>query len=604
MVKTIGIGLSLSSVDLLERLKNRNHVEQIYLSLKLFSILKNPPKSLAFEDLSRIIQNGWEKGNVLLFVGAIGAVNRLISPFLISKEEDPAVLVLDWKALNIVPILGGHLAGANHLAQQLAKDLEGKAIITNDSENHGKLSLDSFGKSWGWIRTGELNNWSCLMHKYSHGSKINFLQDSGSNLWKSSKSAEILINQEKKEIDEESIDIMITPRKSNKCCWHPLTIWIGIGCEKGTSFNLLIRAINESLERVNLAKESIAGFATINIKKNENCFLQLSEKLNLPIRFLNSTDLSRISVPNPSKIVESEVGSHSVSEASAIIAAGPNGELIQEKKIFHSNDNEKGAVTIAISESRKQFSPKTGELHLIGIGPGDISYMTADAKNALSRSVIWIGYSLYLDLVDSLRRNDQVRIDGKLTLEKERCLEALDHASQGMRVALISSGDVGIYGMASLALQVLLDKPEFARPKLFVHPGLSAMQLAAAKAGAPLGNDFCTISLSDRLTPWQDIQKRILGAAQGDFVIAFYNPKSEERNWQLEEAVNLLLKYRSKDTPVLLARQLGRFEESINTYELKDLPFNDVDMLTIVIVGNSKSKLRDGWLLTPRGYLD
>ena len=141
MVKTIGIGLSLSSVDLLERLKNRNHVEQIYLSLKLFSILKNPPKSLAFEDLSRIIQNGWEKGNVFLFVGAIGAVNRLISPFLISKEEDPAVLVLDWKALNIVPILGGHFAGANHLAQQLAQDLDGNAIITGDSENHGKLSF-------------------------------------------------------------------------------------------------------------------------------------------------------------------------------------------------------------------------------------------------------------------------------------------------------------------------------------------------------------------------------------------------------------------------------------------------------------------------------
>ena len=135
--------------------------------------------------------------------------------------------------------------------------------------------------------------------------------------------------------------------------------------------------------------------------------------------------------------------------------------------------------------------------------------MTFDARKALARSAVWFGYGLYLDFLEPLRRHDQVRIDGKLTLEKDRCLKALELAQQGVKVSLVSSGDSGIYGMAGLALELWLDKPINERPFFEVHPGVSAIQIAASRVGAPLANDFCAISLSDRLTPWKTIEERL-----------------------------------------------------------------------------------------------
>ena len=196
---------------------------------------------------------------------------------------------------------------------------------------------------------------------------------------------------------------------------------------------------------------------------------------------------------------------------------------MQAKRIFHAEGGEQGAVTVAIAEAVHPLAPKKGELHLIGSGPGSLQLLTADAREALSRCILWVGYGLYLDLLEPLRRCDQVRLDGQLTRERDRCWQALDLARQGARVALISSGDSGIYGMAGLALELWMDLPETERPRFQVHPGLSALQLAAARAGAPLMHDFCTISLSDRLTPWRVIERRIEAAACGDFVVAIYN---------------------------------------------------------------------------------
>jgi cobalt-precorrin 5A hydrolase/precorrin-3B C17-methyltransferase len=213
-----------------------------------------------------------------------------------------------------------------------------------------------------------------------------------------------------------------------------------------------------------------------------------------------------------------------------------------------------------------------------------------------------VGYGLYLDLLEPLRRPDQLRRDGRLTEERARCAEALALAQAGLRVALISSGDSGIYGMAGLALELWLQQPQQDRPRFEVHPGLSALQLAAARAGAPLMHDFCTISLSDRLTPWAVIERRLQAAAAGDFVVALYNPRSLGRDWQLQRAVELLLQGRPGSTPVVLARQLGRAEEQVSLHSLGDLPVNQVDMLTLVLIGNSSSYSRDGRMVTPRGY--
>ena len=156
--------------------------------------------------------------------------------------------------------------------------------------------------------------------------------------------------------------------------------------------------------------------------------------------------------------------------------------------------------------------------------------------------------------------------------------------------------------MAGLALEQWMALAEQDRPAFQVHPGISALQLAAARAGAPLMHDFCTVSLSDRLTPWEVIERRLQAAAAGDFVVALYNPRSRGRDWQLGRARELLLAERPATTPVVLARQLGRAEEQVRLTSLAELPCEDVDMLTLVLVGNSSTRLQDGKIVTPRGY--
>ena len=388
--------------------------------------------------------------------------------------------------------------------------------------------------------------------------------------------------------------------------WHPPTLWVGIGCERNTSKKLIEESLKSFLDSINLSELSIAGFATIDLKKNEKAIIDIAKEKNLPIKFFSTEDLSKINVPNPSNVVLHEIGTPSVSEAACLRAAGAGSKLLKEKKIFKNIDfsnSEAGAVTIAVAESKNQYFPSNGEIHIIGSGPGDISFLTNDARKALAKCSVWIGYKMYLDLIKSLRRNDQVCIESNLTEEKQRCEKAIKLSQEGIKVALISSGESGFYGMAGLLLELIQKLKKEDRPYFVVHPGISSVQLAAALGGAPLMNDFCSISLSDKLTPWELIQKRIRGALLGDFVIAIFNPKSVERNWQLQSSIDLCLNYRPGNTPVLVARQVGRENQSKKFCTLNSIPLKEIDMLSIIIIGNSKTNLIDEIFLTPRGYL-
>jgi len=189
-----------------------------------------------------------------------------------------------------------------------------------------------------------------------------------------------------------------------------------------------------------------------------------------------------------------------------------------------------------------------------------------------------------------------------LTFEKNRRRQALAFAQEGAKVALVSSGDSGIYGMAGLALELWLNQDAESRPLLQIHPGISSFQMAAAKVGAPFMHDFCSISLSDLLTPWEKIEERIKCAAKGDFVLAIFNPRSIKRDWQLNKAIDILLQFRKPSTPIALARQLARSEENIELCTLESLPIDKVDMLTILVIGNSQSIIKSDKFLTPRGY--
>ena len=220
-----------------------------------------------------------------------------------------------------------------------------------------------------------------------------------------------------------------------------------------------------------------------------------------------------------------------------------------------------------------------------------------------------VGYSLYLDLIAPISQG-KTRHDFDLGKEEDRVRHAMELAGTGKDVALVCSGDAGIYAMATLVFE-LIEKGGLTdaakRIGIAVSPGISALQAAAARAGAPLGHDFCTISLSDLLTPWEAIQMRVKAAAEGDFVIAFYNPVSKRRRTQLAHARDVLLQHRPADTPVILATNLGRPEEKVRVVALSELEVDDVDMLTVVIVGSSETRTvatGDGrtWVYTPRGY--
>jgi cobalt-precorrin 5A hydrolase/precorrin-3B C17-methyltransferase len=216
-----------------------------------------------------------------------------------------------------------------------------------------------------------------------------------------------------------------------------------------------------------------------------------------------------------------------------------------------------------------------------------------------------VGYGLYLELLGDLVRGKALHETG-LGDETGRARRALDLAAAGESVALISSGDAGIYGLATLVFDLLdrEDRPDWRRIELAVSPGLSALQAAAARAGAPLGHDFCAISLSDLLTPWPAIETRLKAAAAADFVVALYNPRSQRRRDQLVAAKAIFLEHRPPDTPVLLARNLGRAEESVTCVGLAELDPEAVDMLTLVMIGASSTRRVAGtsWVYTPRGY--
>lgn len=247
------------------------------------------------------------------------------------------------------------------------------------------------------------------------------------------------------------------------------------------------------------------------------------------------------------------------------------------------------------------------KLYIIGTGPGDLHWLTPAAKEAISQSTDLVAYGLYLQLLGELTEG-KVCHEQALGEEIQRAEKSLDLASSGKTTSLISSGDIGIFAMATLVFELLdkKPKPEWESVDIEVLPGISAMQAAASRVGAPLGHDFCAISLSDLLTPWETIEKRITCAAEGDFVISFYNPVSVKRDWQLAKAKEILLTYRPATTPVILGRNLTRETETVTITTLAALDTTQVDMLTLVMIGNSESKVvstqsRD-WVYTPRGY--
>ncbi|PSB51584.1 precorrin-3B C(17)-methyltransferase, partial [Chroococcidiopsis cubana CCALA 043] len=334
---------------------------------------------------------------------------------------------------------------------------------------------------------------------------------------------------------------------------------------------------------------------------------------DFPLRTFPAEILSAISVPNPSSVVEREVGTPSVAEAAALRAANSQ-NLLVTKQVFRStadnldaeinSQNLQGAVTIAIAQSEIEYTGRIGKLFLVGIGPGAIEQITPAAKSAIATADAVIGYSLYIELIAALLQPQQIIETLPITQERQRAQRAIELAQWGLTVAVVSSGDCGIYGMAGLVMEELQAGDwDGNTPQVQVFPGITALQAAAARVGTPLMHDFCAISLSDLLTPWQVIEKRLIAAAMADFVTAIYNPRSQSRVQQLQIARDIFLQYRAPNTPVAIVRAAYRQDEQIYLTTLEKLLDLPVDMLSTVLIGNSSTRTYANWIITPRGYL-
>ena len=237
-------------------------------------------------------------------------------------------------------------------------------------------------------------------------------------------------------------------------------------------------------------------------------------------------------------------------------------------------------------------------IFVVGIGPGHLEHMTLEAKEAVENCDVLVGYDVYVDLVRELAPEKEVITTG-MTREVERCQLALSEALKGKTVALVCSGDAGVYGMAGVMLEVAEPHPEV---EIHIIAGVTAATSVAARLGAPLTHDFAVISLSDLLTPWEKIEKRLLLASEADFVICLYNPRSKKRTEHLNSAVHLIGIHRAKETPCGYVKNAGREDEFAEICTLSELADKDIDMFTTIIIGNSKSKTINGRLVTPRGY--
>ena len=558
------------------------------------------------ESLAQHLQQIWSDSQAIVFCLTMGAVVRLIAPLLQDKQNDPAVIVITPQFDHVISLTGGHQGKAEQLTKLIANQLQANSIVTSASSALNLPSIDTFGAIYGW-RKGE-GDWTRVSANITNQQTTLVKQTSGLRWWQNRLPKCHPFTEEAQ--DYEGLIYIGIEEKISACVpsisWHPQQLWVGIGCERNTPLELIESALQEVLTKYNLSPKSIASLVTIDIKQDEVGILQLAQKWELPLQTYSAQELKTIEVPNPSPIVAREVGTASVAEASAIKGASftnwenNQAQLIVPKQIIRHS---KGAVTIAIARSTLEYNPHPGQLYLIGTGPGNTEYLTKIAHNALLEADVIIGYGLYIDLIKTLLRPEQIIESYSITQEKQRAERAIELAKWGLKVAVISSGDCGIYGMAGLVLEILTLKSwDGKNPSVSVFSGITALQSLAAKVGSPLMHDFCAISLSDLLTPWEVIVKRIVAAANGDFVTAIYNPRSATRQQQIVKLQEIFLQYRDHKTPVAIARSLGRKEEKIILTTLAEMLNHSIDMLTTVMIGNSSSKRYGDLLITPRGY--
>ena len=542
-------------------------------------------------------------GRPIIGVCAAGILIRAVAPHLKHKSSDAPVIAVAESGRVVVPLIGGH-HGAITLARRVAASLEADLALTTAGDGRWQLSLDEPPRGWRLANVAAAQRVMPQLlagdGAFINGECLDGLKDWFQHVPRGG-----------------AVSLTVTRRQltpaENELVYCPQDVMLGVGCARGCPADELIDLVMQELARVNINAAAIAGIFSVDLKADEPALHALAAMLAVPLRVFDRETLAA-QVPRletPSQVVADEIGIPGVAEAAALAAAGNSGKLIHPKA-----KSEQATMALALApfplDSSHIPGRKPGRVMLVGIGPGQAGWRTPEASQMVLGADELVGYDLYIDLLGAVAAHIPRR-DFKLGEEEARCRYALEAAATGKDVAVICSGDAGIYAMGALVYE-LLDRSEAQggvsdaarRVGVVSAPGISALQAAAARSGAILGHDFCAISLSDLLTPWEQIEKRIHAAGAGDFVVAFYNPVSQRRRTQLATARDILMTYRGGDVPVILASNLGRPDEKILYRRLGTLDIDEVDMLTTVMVGASSSRQLDlgrgAAVYTPRGY--
>ncbi|WP_062205803.1 precorrin-3B C(17)-methyltransferase [Aureimonas sp. AU12] len=557
-----------------------------------------PEAKILFDGAAEHIRALFLAGRPIVGIMAAGALIRILAPVLADKQAEPPVVALAEDGSVAVPLLGGH-HGANDLARRCAALTGGVAAVTTAGDLRFGVALDEPPTGWHLENPGDAKG---VMAELVAGE---FAWIEGEADWLAG--ARIPVS------DDGRVSLTVSTQARDarplELLYRPKTLVLGLGTERGTDPAEAIALGEAVLREAGVSSSSLAAVASIDLKADEAAVHAVAAHFGVPARFFDAPTLEREAprLATPSEVVFRETGCHGVSEGAALAAVGAQGDLLIPKR-------KSARATAALAEARRpldaaEIGRARGTLFVVGIGPGSAAWRSPEVSAMVAEATDLVGYSLYLDLLGPLA-NGKARHDFDLGAEERRVRHAMELAGQGRTVALVCSGDAGIYAMATLVFELLDrgDLPDVARRiEIRVSPGISALQGAAARAGAPLGHDFCTISLSDLLTPWEDIVRRVEAAAVGDFVIAFYNPVSMKRRTQLAFARDVLLRHRPAETPVILATNLGRDGERVRIVELAALDVDEVDMLTTVVVGSTNTRVvvtGEGrrFAYTPRGY--
>ncbi|MGK0541217.1 precorrin-3B C(17)-methyltransferase [Propionimicrobium lymphophilum] len=545
------------------------------------------------------LRTAWEECDLIISHLALGATTRLIADLLKSKKTDPAVVVVDEAGKFAIPLVGGHVGGANELARKIAEGTGAVATVTTATDGRDIPGLDTLG----WATTGDLAG---VTRGMLDGEPVELVRGG----WPLPALPENVNEPGVPRVERRGThfkELPVAPAKfrilvtdSNQVpddlptvAIHPKSLVLGMGCNRGTDVAEIRELATRVLEENNLSLSSVTALTSVDAKDDEQGFIDFAAELGVPFVTFSADELAKVETPNQSQHALEAVGTGSVSEASALSylpshVAGS--ELIIDKQKTPN-------VTVAVVRLKPM-----GRLSVVGLGPGADDLLTPRAKNTLRASAVVVGYRPYVAQIRHMLRPGTDVISTGMGSEEARIAMAIEKAREGREVSIVCSGDPAIYAMASPTLELGTEGIDVS-----VVPGVTAELAASSILGAFLGHDHVTLSLSDLHTSWDNIEKRLKAASEGDFVVALYNPRSHKRVEHLPRALEILGWNRPETTPVAVVQNATRPGENYRVATLADFDPEWVDMRSIVLVGSSTTRLvktgrNKEVVVTPRDY--